>query len=199
MARCRFRGSWIISCTLATTYEAKKKVEDLDKFNEDSKKRKAQHEAKKKAENYEKFKESTRERRAKSDRNISAKRRIQRFKKKVQFGPIFVCSCCHQKLFQNQVEELTDKLKAEIDKVHPDIRTKYVDDDIPIDLGRDDGLICGYLCKSCTRSLKNGKMPKLCIKNGLEVDELHDDLKLTDLENNLIARNIIFQKVHKLP
>ena len=42
-------------------------------------------------------------------------------------------------------------------------------------------------------------MPKLCVKNGLEVDEIDEDMKLTDLENNLIARNIIFQKVHKLP
>ena len=69
-----------------------------------------------------KFKENAKERRAKSDRNITAKKRIQNFKKKVQFGPIFVCSCCHQKLFQNQVQELTDKLKEEIDQVHPEVR-----------------------------------------------------------------------------
>ena len=42
-------------------------------------------------------------------------------------------------------------------------------------------------------------MPKLCVKNGLEVDQIDDGMNLTDLENNLIARNIIFQKVHKLP
>ena len=54
-----------------------------------------------------------------------------------------------------------------------------------------------YLCKSCLRSLKRGKFPKMCIKNGLYVDDIDDeDLKLTELENNLIARNIIFQKIH---
>ena len=42
-------------------------------------------------------------------------------------------------------------------------------------------------------------MPKLCVENGLKIDEVDENLKLTDLENNLIARNIIFQKVHKLP
>ena len=42
-------------------------------------------------------------------------------------------------------------------------------------------------------------MPKLCVRNGLEVDKIEENMKLTDLENNLIARNIIFQKVHKLP
>ena len=40
----------------------------------------------------------------------------------------------------------------------------------------------------------------MCIKNGLYVDDIDDEgLKLTELENNLIARNIIFQKIHKLP
>ena len=97
-------------------HEAKKKAEDLKKFKDDAKKRKSEHEAKKKAEDIGQFKENAKERRAKSDRNITGKKRIQNFKKKkVQFGPIFVCSSCHQKLFQNQVQELTDKLKEEID------------------------------------------------------------------------------------
>ena len=40
----------------------------------------------------------------------------------------------------------------------------------------------------------------MCAKNGLDIDKIEDpDLKLTELENNLIARNIIFQKIHKLP
>ena len=47
--------------------------------------------------------------------------------------------------------------------------------------------------------MKRGKLPKLCVKNGLQVDEIDEDLLLTELENNLIARNIIFQKIHKLP
>ena len=47
--------------------------------------------------------------------------------------------------------------------------------------------------------MRNGKLPKFCVKNGLEIDEIDNQIKLTDLENNLIARNIIFQKLHKLP
>ena len=42
-------------------------------------------------------------------------------------------------------------------------------------------------------------MPKLCTKNGLGVDNIREEDKLSELENNLIARNIIFQKIHKLP
>ena len=42
-------------------------------------------------------------------------------------------------------------------------------------------------------------MPKMCSNNGLTIDTLPEDLKLSDLENNLVAKNIIFQKVHKKP
>ena len=53
-----------------------------------------------------------------------------------------------------------------------------------------------YVCKSCKKYLKNGKFPKLCVKNGLDIDKIEDpELKLTELENNLIPRNIIFQKI----
>ena len=115
----------------------------------------------------------------------------------MQYGPIFVCSCCHLKLFSNQVEELTEKLKELIDIASPEIRAKCIAEEISVDLGTDE---CIFVCKSSKSCLKKGKFPKLCAKNGLAIDEIEDpELKLTELENNLIARNIIFQKLHKLP
>ena len=70
-------------------------------------------------------------------------------------------------------------------------------EEINVDMGRKSS---SYICKSCKWYLVRGKMPKLCTKNGLSIDIIKDDdLKLTELENNLIARNIIFQKIHKLP
>ena len=45
-----------------------------------------------------------------------------------------------------------------------------------------------------------GKMPKMCANNGLMVDILPDkNLQLSELENNLIALNIVFQKIHLKP
>ena len=119
------------------------------------------------------------------------------------FGPIFVCSSCHQKLFSHQVEKMTDTLKDAIDAVDPDIREKYIDEEIIVDLGKDEygkENKYPYLCKSCKNYLKKGKLPKLCTYNGLGIDPLgNPEIKLSELENNLIARNIIFQKIHKLP
>ena len=48
--------------------------------------------------------------------------------------------------------------------------------------------------------MERGKVPKMCSSNGLTVDILPDiSFTLTELENNLIAKNIIFQKLHKKP
>ena len=128
---------------------------------------------------------------------MNASKRLLNFKRRVQYGPIFICSCCHQKLFENQVEVITDEIRDKIDNADPGIRVECMEEEIKIDLGGD---YKSYMCSSCKWYLVRGKMPKLCTKNGLGIDKIEDgDLKLTELENNLIARNIIFQKIHKLP
>ena len=48
--------------------------------------------------------------------------------------------------------------------------------------------------------MKSGKMPAMSIRNGLQLTKLDDtDLKLSEIENNLIAQNIVFQKIFILP
>ena len=47
--------------------------------------------------------------------------------------------------------------------------------------------------------MDRGKMPKMSSNNGMTVDVIPEGLILTELENNLIAKNIIFQKLHKKP
>ena len=54
-----------------------------------------------------------------------------------------------------------------------------------------------YICIKCKKSLESGKMPKFCFKNGLNIDKVPEYLRLTKLESNLIAKNILFQKFHK--
>ena len=57
-----------------------------------------------------------------------------------------------------------------------------------------------FLCKGCKLSMQRGKMPKMCSNNGLKVDILPEPaLRLSELENNLIALNIVFQKFHLKP
>ena len=49
-----------------------------------------------------------------------------------------------------------------------------------------------FICKGCKVSMERGKMAKMFAKNGLNFEIIPEDLILTELENNLIAKNIIF-------
>ena len=184
-------------------YKEKKKAEDPKAFRDSMNKRIKKHEEKKKARDPVGFRANIAERKMKSNLNVDSQQRLRKFQNRVLYGPIFVCSCCHQKLFEHQVEIYDDKLREIINATDPEIIKECIDEEIEVDLGRDasqNQIKYVYLCKSCLRSLKKGKFPKMCVKNGLYVDDIDDeDLKLTELENNLIARNIIFQKIHKMP
>ena len=184
-------------------HQQKQKTEDEVKFRRKANENIRKTETKKRGKDLRRFKEDTCLRRRNADSNVSADKRIANFRKRVKYGPIFVCSSCHQKLFSHQVEKMTETLKDVIDAVDPEIRGQYIDEEILVDLGQDkDGNEnkYPYICKSCKNYLKKGKLPKLSTYNGLGIDSLGDpEIKLSELENNLIATNIIFQKIHKLP
>ena len=55
------------------------------------------------------------------------------------------------------------------------------------------------LCHNCLRHIRNGKVPKIHVSNGLWLDKVPEELKLKDLEQQLIARSLLFMKVKKLP
>ena len=119
-------------------HEQKKKEEDPEVFRENTNKRQREVDAKKKAKDLEGFRENVRQRKLKSNSKFSAAQRLDEFRKRVQHGPIFVCSCCHLKLFSNQVEELTEKLKEQIDITNPEIKAQCMAYEIKVELGSDE-------------------------------------------------------------
>ena len=58
-----------------------------------------------------------------------------------------------------------------------------------------------FICHDCKIKLKGGKIPAMSHMNNLEIfdTEEMEELSLTELENVLIARNILFQKFLQLP
>ena len=111
-------------------------MDDPIGFKENHNKRVKENEERKKDADPKGFKEYVRQRKENSNKNISACKRLQNFRRRVQFGPIFICSCCHQKLFDNQVEEITDGIREKIDKADPGIREECIDEELQVDLGR---------------------------------------------------------------
>merc|ERR1712016_73689 len=61
-----------------------------------------------------------------------------------------------------------------------------------------------FICNTCHLHLKKGKLPPKSVKNGLELLDTDQDLKdqgldLNELEETLIGRNVIFEKIFFLP
>ena len=108
----------------------------------------------------------------------------------VRDGPIYGCVCCHRIKFKKGVVEYNTALKEKINNHNPNLTEKAV--------GREDSKFLVnrsfYLCEDCKRKLLKGKMPALSHKNKLGVVDTSQmkELHLTELENCLIARNILF-------
>ena len=58
-----------------------------------------------------------------------------------------------------------------------------------------------HLCLTCKGYMFRGKVPPMSHKNNLEVFDIEDfpELLLSELEQCLIARNLLFMKVHQKP
>ena len=135
--------------------------------------------------------------------------RLKRFREKTRFGPLFVCSSCNQKMFQNAVCEIDTKLENKFKEKDLEIYQKVFENGfikIPI------SVICvnnkhkheapkAYICFTCKKHLNKGKIPPMSTANNLGLINLQNDpdLSLSELENNLIAKRILFQKIYQLP
>ena len=133
-----------------------------------------------------------RERIAKSKANLTVNDRFVMFKQEIQDGPSFVCMSCQRALFKRGVSILDDQKINELDdKVYDFIWT-----DILIEMPEKGELI---FCHSCLAKIRKMKRPKTHISNGLWLDEIPPELKLTELEQQLISKSIVFMKIKKLP
>ena len=122
--------------------------------------------------------------------------RIETFKKAVMYGAVFVCVSCEKTMFQSQVVSLDSLLDEK--KGHQEFITQTIGDCDRIPKFKDKH----WVCHNCSDWLKKEKLPPLCVQNNLktfEITEEFKDLELTDLENCLLARNLLFLKIHKLP
>jgi hypothetical protein len=95
---------------------------------------------------------------------------------------------------QNQVKE------AQKDKFEKIFENKLVSEDYKITIHETEKRISNYyLCHTCKKHLVKGRLPPMAVANDLSLVDVDENLNLTELENNLIAKRIIFQKVFKLP
>jgi len=115
----------------------------------------------------------------------------------VRDGPIYGCVCCHRIRFRSGVVMYDRDLKTRISQKYSKIIK------IAIGVPKKDLMVQNnfYLCLDCKNKLTKGTLPALSHKNNLELIDLSnkEELHLTELENCLIAPNILFQKFVQLP
>ena len=129
---------------------------------------------------------------------------IQEFQKQCQEAPIYVCCSCFRLQFRDQVK-----------LCHPDtycdtlrdtaISRKYLH--ICDENECSDTCILGdgprgslYICINCDTYMKKGQMPPLCHANGLELEDVPDELiSLNKLEKQLVSLRLPFMKIVRLP
>ena len=165
----------------------RKQAENKDKYNE---KRRSQRNLDRKKRNM-KEREYPYYQQKKIKLSRTSNDRILAFKRQIIDGPNFTCYSCKACLFKGQVKILKandiSKLKAKLDKKI--FRT------LELQFAKSEAIFC----KNCLRLINQGKMPKIHFSNGLWLDSVPDELLLTDLEQQTIARSLIFMKVKKLP
>ena len=177
---------------------AKKREENNDLYKKSMAVDKKSMREKKREENPSLFKENMRNEQTKSRinrTNTEEKRGIQ-FKKSIKNGRIYECVSCHRVGFQNGVLAFTNDFELKIQKDFPGI----VNSSIGIkQTSKIEGM--HYICFTCKNHISRGKVPPMSNQNNLQLIDLsnYEELHLTELENSMIALNIIFQKVFKLP
>ena len=115
--------------------------------------------------------------------------RRKKFLEAVLHGPVEVCSCCHRRLYEKGVCEVTEKVEEKIKSAKDDVYWCIE----KFEVRSPDGSV--KICWTCKNALTKGKMPAMAVANGLELFKDPDCPKLTELENNLIAKIINFQHV----
>ena len=118
------------------------------------------------------------------------KKCLKNFFKEIQHGPIYPCISCMRCLPLRSVTKLTDRFYQKLCEM--DV-AKYVSRDPNLQINNR-----WHLCGTCYRNLNNGNLPSQCQENGLRLSPIPDCLKISDAGNQLLAKNLVFIKVHKI-
>ena len=110
---------------------------------------------------------------------------IKQFHSSIAVGPLFVCTCCHQTWFRKGVCMLKN-----------------------INLPKSSRLYCSkfmsvnneeWICYTCMGAIRDGKVAKLSVANGMKWPDKPPELDLHQLEERLIALRIPFMQIRELP
>ena len=113
---------------------------------------------------------------------------VKNYERNIRDGPIHICNCCGGLFFSIGVKSFSEL------GLNDNLDNQLVKNVIAIDTG--DKVL---LCITCSRDLFKGKVPKLCLVNGLDFPEVPEELKsLRDIEERYISPRLPFMQVREL-
>ena len=118
------------------------------------------------------------------------------FKDSIKYGRRYECVSCHRVCFENGVHLFTCVIESKLEKDYPGLIKRAIGAKQTLKTHED-----YHICITCKSHLSKGKVPPMSNQNKLQLMDLtsYEELHLTELENSMIALNIIFQKVFNLP
>ena len=138
-----------------------------------------------------------------NEKSSTEESRLKNFNHEKQHGPIFTCMCCTRDLFRRSVKRITDDylLFLHGSEVLQFLQTDEIVNENDLNNVLKESLnVHGdyHLCHTCCRSLDKLEMPAMCAKNSLEYAEIPISLQITNLERQLICRDLVFIKVREV-
>jgi hypothetical protein len=127
----------------------------------------------------------------------------EKFRCTLRFGILNSCECCHKRCYNSGLKVFKSDWLSEVKNKHViniennnlmNLFAQLIDQ---LQNSKD-----RYLCVTCFSKIEKGKFPALSILNGLQLFDTqnHPELEeITELENALIARNLLFTKFYFLP
>ena len=110
---------------------------------------------------------------------------IKQFHSSIAVGPLFVCTCCHQTWFRKGVCMLKNINLPTSSRLSYTKLASINDEE--------------WICHTCLGAIRNGKVPKLSVANGMKWPEKPPELDLHQLEERLISLRIPFMQIRELP
>ena len=189
-----------------------KNKEKIDKrhhvYDAKHKKEKMKHNTKYYKDNREKLVDKAKKNQQQKKENYTAEDRLKDFTEEIKDGPIHVCLSCDRCMFKRGVKFLTEKSIIKLfekcpEKLIHEATSYRILKPWSSKLRRKKVVkkpVKKILCQNCYQSLYyHKKIPRMSTVNGLWLDTIPKELKLTDLEEQLIALNMLFLKIFKLP
>ena len=109
-------------------------------------------------------------------------------------GPTYVCLSCNRLLFKSGVKILKKEEIRKLFEANTSLLEMATSNQLTKDCDK-----CVF-CHNCLKVIsKDGKCPRMSTHNGLKLDEIPVELILSDPEEQLIALDLLFMKIFKLP